>query len=343
MRKFWNTICALFYLLKTILTPFKSEGNKQFLIFLLFLLISTMFWFLQSLNNKDNVNVSIPVEYVNIPKDIIFTKEPPSTIDVVLRDKGINLINYSLGRVKPIEINFSELTKNRGRIVIPHDKLLSIVDGEINSSSELIDVYCDSLVLLYGDKKGVHLPISLNSNITISSNCIRNGEIQVTPSEVELYADSAISSNIKSVETELLSLHNITDTVVAHLNIKPIEGAKIVPEQVKVMIPVEELISKKITLSIQSANFPKDVSVMTFPATADVEFLVPLTLFPEANASLFSVVVDYRQFKKNISKLPLRLLKYPDYIKNPIIMPDSVEYIIDKKIVNIEQSGILSE
>ena len=78
---------------KILMQTLRSEKSKQVLIFLLFVAISTIFWVLQSLNNKEEVAVNIPLNYTNIPRNIIFTNNPQQYVPVVLRDKGISLIN----------------------------------------------------------------------------------------------------------------------------------------------------------------------------------------------------------------------------------------------------------
>lgn len=331
MKKFFYSISAFFSVLNVVLMPFRKGGNKQFLVFLLFLFISTMFWFLQSLNNKENINILLPLEYVNVPKDVIFATEPPDVVNVQLRDKGVNLINYSLGRINPVEIDLSLFSPKRERVVITREKLIPIISEELKSSTELVTLYSDSLVLIYAGKEGVEKPVKLNSDVTISYNCIRNDSTIIRPSSVTVYADSSILSSIDEVETELLILKEVSDTTVVKLKLKEIYGTKIEPNEVEVVVPIEELISKRLSLPIGQINFPDNISVITFPANADIDVMIPMSQFPQTDNSKFRLNVDYRQYKYNNQKLPLVLTKVPDYIERISIIPDSVEYIIERK------------
>ena len=56
-----------------------------------------------------------------------------------------------------------------------------------------------------------------------------------------------------------------------------------------------------------------------------------MSQFPQTDNSKFRLNVDYRQYKYNNQKLPLVLTKVPDYIERISIIPDSVEYIIERK------------
>ena len=343
MKKFFYSISAFFSILNVVLMPFKKEGNKQILVFLLFLFISTMFWFLQSLNNKDNINILLPLEYVNIPKDVMFATEPPKTVNVQLRDKGMNLINYSLGRIDPIEIDLSSFPPKKEKVVITREKLIPIISEELKSSTELVTLYSDSIVLIYAGKKGVAKPVKLNSDITLSYNSIRSDSTIIKPLSVTVFADSSIISSITEVETELLVLKDVSDTTIVKLKIKDIYGAKIEPNEVEVIVPIEELISKRLSLPIGQINFPDNVSVITFPANADIDVMIPMSQFQLTDISKFQLNVDYKQFKSNTKKMPLVLTKMPDYIERISIIPDSVEYIIERKeIMTISNDSLLN-
>ena len=311
--------------------PFKKEGNKQILIFILFLFISMMFWFLQSLNNKEDLNISLQLEYKNLPNDVILAENPPTTVNVQLRDKGMNLINYSIGRVDPIEIDLSLYPPKKEKVVLTRDKLIPIVSEGLKSSTQLISMYSDSIVLVYASKQGVKLPVKLNSDITISNNSIKKDNVIISPSSVTVYADSSILSTIKEIESELLVLEGLSDTTTVKVRLKERYGVKIEPQEVNVTIPVEELISKKISLPIMQKHLPKNTSIITFPTNAEIEVKVPMSKFIETDKSKFELNVDYRDCNQATQKLPVELSKMPEYIESISITPDSVEYIIERR------------
>ena len=160
---------------------------------------------------------------------------------------------------------------------------------------------------------------------------------------VTVFADSSIISSITEVETELLVLKDVSDTTIVKLKIKDIYGAKIEPNEVEVIVPIEELISKRLSLPIGQINFPDNVSVITFPANADIDVMIPMSQFQLTDISKFQLNVDYKQFKSNTKKMPLVLTKMPDYIERISIIPDSVEYIIERKeIMTISNDSLLN-
>ena len=51
--------------------------NRQFLTFLFFLLLSSVFWFLQSGYETVEREFSIPVRLVGVPDNVVLTTDPP--------------------------------------------------------------------------------------------------------------------------------------------------------------------------------------------------------------------------------------------------------------------------
>ena len=74
--------------------------NKQFLIFLFFLILSSVFWLIMTLNETYEKEMTIPLRLADVPRKVVITDEPgiyfiPALIDE-WRAKGLHkdFINY---------------------------------------------------------------------------------------------------------------------------------------------------------------------------------------------------------------------------------------------------------
>ncbi|MDE6305700.1 MAG: hypothetical protein K2L90_03835, partial [Muribaculaceae bacterium] len=74
-----------------------SSRGKDYLVFLLFLCVSYVFWLLLTLNNEIQEDLEVPVELVEIPDSITLISEIPPSIAVSVRDKGSSLARYVWG------------------------------------------------------------------------------------------------------------------------------------------------------------------------------------------------------------------------------------------------------
>ena len=68
--------------------------NKEFLIFLFFLVLSGIFWLLMTLNETYEKELKIPVCLTNLPKNVIITTQSTDTITVTVKDKGFSLMMF---------------------------------------------------------------------------------------------------------------------------------------------------------------------------------------------------------------------------------------------------------
>ncbi len=78
-----------------------SSLNKEFPIFLFFLLLSGAFWLMMALNETYEEELKVPVRLVGMPRNAVMTDEPADTVKVTVRDKGFTLVTYKYGHWFP--------------------------------------------------------------------------------------------------------------------------------------------------------------------------------------------------------------------------------------------------
>ncbi len=64
--------------------------SRNVLIFLVFVGISTFFWFLFVLSHKHTVDITVKIEYQNQPKSYVLTTSLPEYVTVSVNDLGFN-------------------------------------------------------------------------------------------------------------------------------------------------------------------------------------------------------------------------------------------------------------
>lgn len=325
--KYWNTRIR-----RKIKTLFKNERSREFLTFLFFLALSFLFWILQSLNEDAEGNFSIPVKYTDIPEQVMITSELPQKINVRLRDKGTVLMSYIVDRLSPITIDFNHYKNNRGVFVINSPQLSSLIRKQLKNTTNLLYYTPDSIPVYFTNNKGRKFKVHLKGSVSTVPQCIISGPIKLSSDSVTVYAPTSILKNIKEVVTDSFTLKSLTDTTTFNLPLHKIRGAKIVPDLLNVTVPVEELTSKKISLPINQYNLPTGISMVTFPATVDLNFMVPVSRFSKIPVDDFSVGVDFDDVKKaKGNKIPLKVMEKPAYINNIEVVPDSAEFILEVK------------
>ena len=71
----------------------------------------------------------------------------------------------------------------------------------------------------------------------------------------------------------------LTDTTSVLVKIKPIDGVRIIPDNVTVTIPVEPLIARSQMASVVVKNMPHGYGLLTFPSQIEVSYLIPMSAY----------------------------------------------------------------
>lgn len=314
---------------KSIIDTITKGRGKQILLFVVFLVISYLFWMLRKLDDTEDFVVDIPIEYVNIPSTLIFTTPPPNTINVAINDKGLNILNYYINKSTKIRINYLDYEIHRGKQHLSQTQLQAAVRAGLKPTTQLIAVHLDSIVLNYASSIGKQTPVRENIAINPAINYIQTGDIEITPQTVEVFADTSILKRVTYVETERITIKDVTDTVKVKVALKKINGVKYFPDSVEIFAPVEEVIKRSYNLPITCKNLPKGVSMVTFPAEAKVNFFIPFSKYNKIDKSKFSLTANYKSITPNQTKIPIVLDKSPKDILQIEIEPDSIEYILE--------------
>lgn len=310
--------------------------SKELLTFLFFLCLSFLFWILQSMNEEGEANFVIPIEYKNIPEGVVLTQTPPDELRLKLRDKGIILLNYSFGnRFTPLVIDFKQYENNKGIIYLQSDQLGALIKKQLNPGSTILAIRPDTVAIFYARQGSKKVPVQLDANLNTGPQAIIAHPIQLIPDSVQIYAPEPILDTLKVVHTQSLKLTNLTDTVQSVVSLLQPYGTKVVPSQVKVLIPVEEYTEKILNLPLNVLGLPDSLALRTFPSLIRLSCFVTLNNFKDLSPDLFEVGVHYNEISTaQGNKIAVELIRKPENISNIRIFPDSVEFIIEEKEIN---------
>lgn len=83
-----------------------TETQSEGIDFWFFLILSTVFWFLNELNQVAVTELSFPVKYINMPRDRVLVNDLPQELRLQVQAPGYTLLRYKLSkRQVPITLN----------------------------------------------------------------------------------------------------------------------------------------------------------------------------------------------------------------------------------------------
>lgn len=307
-----------------------SGRGRSIFTFLIFLLISTIFWFMMTLNETIQRDYRLQVEIGEIPAGTTFITRAPQYIDVSVKDKCRALIKYEWGNPPKVRIRYSDfIKKGDNRIVINQEMLSNNIRNSFGSGCEILSIRPDSINLITTTRPGDRLPIFFDISTATEPQYIAYGGIQCKYDSVTVYSLNGIPSSMLNISTEHISLRNLTDTTTVEIPLQCPPGTRVEPSTVSVTIPVEPLVAKKRILPIQVVNVPKNVSIHIFPANIELGYLVPMSMFKN-DAAVPAAVIDFRTINPGSTTAEVSITQVPDYYHNIDSNPSEVEYLIEQ-------------
>ena len=310
-----------------------SSLNKEFLIFLFFLLLSGAFWLMMALNETYEEELKVPVRLVGMPRNAVMTDEPADTVKVTVRDKGFTLVTYKYGHwFRPLTFKFATYAnEDQGHGAIPAADIIKQVQSQLYGSSKLLSVKPEKLdfYFTYGASKKV--PIRFRGKISTSKSYYL-AHTEFSPMMVTAYANKKVLDELKYVEIEPFNYRNLQDTIHQNVRLQKIRGVKLVPSTVRLSVYPDVLTEESIEVPVSAVNMPAGMVLRTFPSRVTVRFTIGASQFRMIRPDQFNVVVDYQALAENPSdKCTLQLRSVPSSVSKAKLELDKVDYLLEQQ------------
>lgn len=318
-------------LIKNIRSFLLSATSKEFLIFLFFVFIASVFWLFQVLNDNYEGQISMKLDLKNVPDNAVLTSELPPEIKVRLKDRGMVLLNYWVNSVSAIPIDFEEYEDQGNQVVVSQSALKQKIKNALSQSTELVSIYPDTLSYIYATGDGKKVPVRLKGKITVDPRYYI-ADVVYQPDSVMVYAPSEILDTISAAYTSSVVFEQVKDTTTQKVLLQKQKGVKFVPDFSEIRLLADVYSEKTLEVPVRGINFPANKVLRTFPSKVNVTFQVGLSHFRTVNPDDFFIAVSYEELiRGNKSKCTPHLKAFPKIIKHPRVSPEEVDFIIEEQ------------
>ena len=306
-----------------------TRRGRNLLSYMLCFLVAFAFWLFIAMDDVTERCYELKVELDNVPDSVVVLENVPSSINVVMKGRGTQFLKYYFSRVPEMHLDFRQYASpSRNLINISRTKLDSRIREMFGQNVNIIVVSPDSINLHYTTGKGIRVPLRVLANISTSPECVLAGPAVADVDSVTVYlGHDAPRLKQKYAETETLTLDDVSDTTVVEVAVLQRPNIRIIPEKVKVTVPVEMLVARTATVPVTVTNVPEGERVLTYPATVSVQYLVPTrmsTMDFRAKA-----LVDFKKIRRGATRAHVSLSDIPEGLKVVSLSHDSVEYVIE--------------
>ena len=306
--------------------------KREFLIFLLFLCVSAVFWLMLALNETYSEEIEVPVCLTGVPDGVAVTSNSEDTVRVTIRDKGYFLLSYMYGNViRGVDVDYKTYVKTSDYVCITSQEIQRSVATQLYGTSSIVSVKPDKVEFYYtkGDSKTV--PVEITGKIQAAANYYI-AKVSVEPATVSVYAPESMIDSITAALTEQITYNDLTDTMTVSVALQQTTGVKFVPATVKVTMSPDILIEETAEVTVTAINLPEGKVLRTFPSKVAVSFTVGAAAYRNIDYSLFVVEADYDDITAHpTEKCHLTLRQTPDEVRSAGLKQTTVDYLIEEQ------------
>ena len=312
---------------------FRRQQWKGFFIFLFFLLLSFIFWFLQTLQQDYEHRIEYPLLYKNVPEEWALSEKNPQTVSALLKEKGANLLYYLWhAPSNTINISVSGLSHASDSTLIISNRMLEAeLSKQLFASASIISFEPHEIELNYDMLGNRMSQVSARVTITTKQGFQLSDSITVSPSEVRLFGSSKSLALLHEIKTIPVSLDDVSKTSELTVPLDLPAGVKSETETVRLIIPVEEFTEKKMQLPVLCPDIPESYILRIFPSSVEITCYLPLSQFRELTEEKLEILIPFTEFEENqaTGKIPVRLTRKPAWVSIPVVAPNELEFIIE--------------
>ena len=305
--------------------------------YMFFVVLATIFWFLNALSKEYTTTVNYPVTYKDLPSKKILSNELPSRLKLTVRAYGFDLLRYKLSFFQSLNFPVNEYTNNKmekvgdNNFLFPTNRMTSQVATQLSSAISVTHISPDTINFQFSSLIEKKIPVHLNTELKFEPQFRLEGDVVLKPDSVWVIGAQAIIDSVKQVETELLELKKLNETKTKRIDLVKVEGLSFVQKKVEVKLPVEQFTEAQKQVRLKVINVPESVFLRLFPHEIKLSYLVGLKDYETISAEQFDLEADYSKMDTVRNKLQVYLKNSPLNVSNISFYPEEVGYLIEKK------------
>jgi YbbR domain-containing protein len=316
--------------------PWSVHNRETLLILFLCLLVATVLWLINALSKDYVTTVVYPVEYVDLPRNKFITNNPPEQFNLRINTQGFTLVKYKLIKnFNPLLIHVEAIISDfepsaRGPYVISTKNLSEKVSSQLSMDVELLEITPGVLTLAFDSLDIKQVPIASNIEIGFKPRYGLAAPVSFEPSHVTVTGSHDVIRQIDSVHTVPELFKNVSASFRQKIALIIPRQLYIEPDHVILRADIDEFTERTITIPVWVNNQPDSSKVRLFPKEVEISFIIGLSSYTLIKPEDFSLYVSWEDIVLNKAQLQVKVKKQPSVVNNIKIIPENVEYLIEK-------------
>ena len=313
------------------------KNDKRVAAYLVCVAIATGFWFLNALSKVYTVEIIAPVEYVNLPNNKTLANHLPEKFEMTVKAHGFTILRRKLIFLfGPLSFNVNEMTNNRmmeskkTSYAFPSRQFLTEMSYQLSNDIEIVSMTPDTLFFRFDQMGQKRVKVKPVVKVDLKKQFQISGEISTEPNSIVVNGPQSTLDTLQFAYTKEQKFNAVHESIRGKAEIRPIKELFFDPQSVTLTIPIEEYTEAQQSVPVMLTDVPDNIKIKLFPARVKVSFLVGLSRFSEIHPEDFKLAVSYSDIEEGEQRLRIKTLSIPAFLYDVKIVPEDIEYLIEK-------------
>lgn len=308
----------------------EKKDKSRFLTFLVFLIISTVLWFLIKLSKEYTTQAEYTLSYTEVPVNK-WVSTPSQTVKFSFVADGFVTLRHHLvpKQKRVVEIPLSEVPyRLEGGFTYSYSSqyVADRLAHSLDIAAGNITINDDKQFFNMEDLQSKELIVKVPLEVSMQRQFQLYGQPEVVPDHVTVFGPKNMLDTLTQINTLPLQATNLSGPLHSVLALDLYDGAiRSEVSEVTVGIDVEQYTETDIEVPVSISD---SLELRFFPEKIRLKCMVPIRDFAGITPQSFLVQADTTQLHRLQPLLDVRLLRVPDYVQVIKMEPTQVEYLI---------------
>ena len=320
---------------KDILKFLGFRTRKNFFIFLVFVLVSSVFWFLIALSKEYTTIIDYPVKFTSLPKDRILVQEVPDNLQLQITGNGFDLLKYEFsGFIFPYIVDYSKISNHNhsNHFQLQTTTLLNQFRRKFPSNVTVQDIFPKTLIFTFSSMVEKKLPVEADILYRLAKQYVVHDKVLISPNFVIAKGPKAIIDTMKVAKTEQYDLKILDKPIKKMLSLENINMVSFSTNKVFLFLNVQQYTESVIDIPIVIENMPDSLSIKFIPDKISVKYKSTLDHFNEILPEQFKAIANFSSIAlSKDTKMPVFLEETPKKAFDISFSPKKVSFLLSQK------------
>jgi hypothetical protein len=296
-----------------------------------FLLFSTIIWFMVQMSKEYTQIIKVPVSYVNVPLDKSLSEDRPKSLDLRLQDRGFNIWYYKMFTPK-LELNMGRAEEQGQSLVYYLEENSEAVSKSLGLDLDKSRFLVPEVVVGFQPKTKKVLVVRPQVQINYAVGYAADKALVLVPDSVSVSGPEAMIDSLEFVNTIKKEFNNVSRNLTGEvaLDTTGLGRLSFYRNSVGFYQEVAKYTEGQMKIPVKLINVPANTNVSIFPKEVIVKYQVNLNKYDMVEAQDFSLVCDFSKLEAAEDYLLAELVKKPEFVNNIRLSERKIQFVIKR-------------